>query len=157
MDKENLVSIQFTAEDLAKVNEAIKTIKDVIKPYLVTISTEERKTLPKMNEKTVPFVKKVLEYAGSHPEFAPAYLSIPELQIDVEAFDALVRISKPFEEISTSLVDTAMLTGSEAYVAALSYYNAVKRAVMMNVPGAKVVYEDLKTRFEANGIRKDKQ
>lgn len=41
-----------------------------------------------------------------------------------------------------------MVAGSEAYSAALTYYNTVKQANNMNIPGAKVIYEDLKKRFE---------
>jgi hypothetical protein len=151
MSKENLVSIKLSADELSKINNALKVIQDTLKPYLVTISTDDRKSLPKMNEKTLPFVKKALEYAESHPEFAPSYLSIPELRIDLEAFESLNKISNPFDELSVSLEDTTILCGSEAYVAALSYYNAVKQAVKMNVAGAKTVYDDLKVRFEQNG------
>ena len=153
MSKENLVSIEIPDSDAAKIAEALNTVKTVLKPYLVSISTEERQTLPKMNEKTVPFVKKVLDYAGSHPEFAPSYLSVPELKKDVDAFEALIKIGKPLEEIAVAITDTTILCGSEAYTAALSYYNAVKQAVRQNVPGAKVIFDDLKTKFEANGTR----
>jgi hypothetical protein len=156
MSKENLVSIKLTAEEVNKLNEGLKLIKEVLTPYLVTISTDDRKSLPKMNEKNLPFVKKALEYAETHPEFAPSYLSVAELRIDLEAFEALNRFARPLEKLNVSLEDTTILCGSEAYVAALSYYNAVKQAVKMNVAGAKVIYEDLKTRFEANGPRPSK-
>ncbi len=51
---------------------------------------------------------------------------------------------------------TVMETGGESYVNALSYYNSVKQATKMNVPGAKSIYEDLRKRFEksksGNGV-----
>ena len=59
-------------------------------------------------------------------------------------------------ELYIAIEDTVILAGSEAYVAALSYYNAVKQAVKMNVAGAKVIYDDLRTRFEGNGPRSAK-
>jgi hypothetical protein len=40
-----------------------------------------------------------------------------------------------------------MLAGSEAYQAALVFYKSVKMAAAHDVPGAKAVYEELKTRF----------
>jgi hypothetical protein len=40
-----------------------------------------------------------------------------------------------------------MLAGSEAYIAALAYYNSVKQAAKMNVPGARAIYDDLSKRF----------
>jgi len=153
MSKENLVSFTITPEDLGKINAALKTISEVLKPYLVSISTEDRQALPKMNERTTPFVKKVLEYARVHPEFAPSYLNLSELEKDVDAFEALSGVSRPLDELSMALGDTAIQCGSEAYVASLAFYNALKQAVKMNVPGAKVIFEDLKTRFESNGVK----
>lgn len=46
--------------------------------------------------------------------------------------------------------DTIMMAGSEAYIAALMYYNSIKRVAAENVPGAKAIYDDLKVRFEIN-------
>jgi hypothetical protein len=40
-----------------------------------------------------------------------------------------------------------MVARSEAYQAALVFYNAVKAATAQDIPGAKEVYYDLKTRF----------
>jgi hypothetical protein len=41
-----------------------------------------------------------------------------------------------------------MVAGSEAYLGALSYYNSVKYATKLNVADAKIIYEDLKQRFQ---------
>ncbi len=46
------------------------------------------------------------------------------------------------------LSDTITLSGSEAYTAALAYYNSVKQAAKANVPNTQPVYEDLRKRFE---------
>jgi hypothetical protein len=43
--------------------------------------------------------------------------------------------------------DTTMLAGSEAYQAALVFYNSVKTAATHDVSGAKAVYDELKKRF----------
>ena len=40
-----------------------------------------------------------------------------------------------------------MLSGSEAYIALLAYYNSVKIASRMNIAGATAIYDDLKQRF----------
>ena len=44
-----------------------------------------------------------------------------------------------------------MQAGHEAYESALAFYNAVKVAARNNVPGAKVIYEDLSQRFPGAG------
>jgi hypothetical protein len=40
-----------------------------------------------------------------------------------------------------------MTAASEAYQAALVFYKSVKIAAAQDVPGAKAVYDELKTRF----------
>ncbi|GHU43561.1 hypothetical protein FACS1894190_14190 [Spirochaetia bacterium] len=46
-----------------------------------------------------------------------------------------------------------MAAGSKAYQAALVFYSSVKVAAAQDVPGAKAVYDELKTRFPS-GKRK---
>ena len=43
------------------------------------------------------------------------------------------------------------LSGSKAYVASLAFYNSVKQAATINVPGAKAIGEDVSTRFNGQG------
>jgi hypothetical protein len=127
MPKENAVSIQIPAAELKKMLDAFKTIESVLRPYLIALTPEERKQLPKMSDKTVPFVEKTLDYAKSNPQFAPAYMSIPELKIDIDAVYTLTQVARPIDQLREGLGDTMMLAGSEAYIAALAYYNLSKR------------------------------
>ncbi|MDO1446838.1 hypothetical protein Q0590_11275 [Rhodocytophaga aerolata] len=147
MPKENAVSIQIPAAELKKMLDAFKIIESVLRPYLIALTPEERKQLPKMSDKTVPFVEKTLDYAKSNPQFAPSYMSIPELKIDIDAVYTLTQLARPIDQLREGLGDTMMLAGSEAYIAALAYYNSVKQAAKMNVPGARAIYDDLSKRF----------
>ena len=153
--QENRVSITLAAADAQKIKDAIKAINDVLKPHLIALTNEERKTIPKMGESTLPFVQKVLDYAVSNPPFVPAYIDVPELKIDVDAVGTLLGVLRPLQQLTQNLDDTTMLCGSEAYVASLAFYNSVKQAAKMNVPGAKAIAEDLKVRFEKAGQKKD--
>lgn len=147
MPGENRVSISITPEDQAAINEAIQTLRTKLLPYLISLSPEERRTLPKISDKTIAFVTKVIGYVTTNPEFSPPYLSAPELKKDVEAVTLLRSFFTPLEQYTIGLDDTMMEAGSEAYVMALSYYNSVKQAAKMNVPVAKSIYEDLRERF----------
>jgi hypothetical protein len=71
-----------------------------------------------------------------------------ELMIDVKAYSDLILVYREVDQLCTQLDDTVMMSGSEAYTAALAYYNSVKQAAKMNVPNAKSIYKDLKQRFE---------
>ncbi len=151
MNKENVVSIQIPANDLAEVIAKLKEINDLLKPYLVALTPEERQQVPKMSDKTRPFVDKVVDYAKSNPEFSPSYLNVDELDIDIKAVHDLTAILQVVQPLCNNLKDTEMMLGSEAYVAALTYYNSVKLAAKLNVPSAKAIHEDLSKRFEGQG------
>lgn len=145
---ENRVSIVISPENRALINEALAVIKTILTPYLISLSPEERQNLPKMKDKTIAFVTKTLGYAVSNPEFLPPYLNVPELQKDTDAVNILNSFYIVLQQLLSGVDDTIMEAGSEAYVAALSYYNSVKQAAKMNVKNAKTIYEDLKERFQ---------
>jgi hypothetical protein len=123
----------------------------VLKPYLVALTPAERQELPKMSDGTAPFVQKTLEYAQTNAGFVPAYIDVKELKIDFDAVEALAQIFRPVEQLYFNLNDTMTLSGSEAYVASLAFYNSVKQAAKINVPGAKAIAEDLRIRFAGQG------
>jgi hypothetical protein len=51
------------------------------------------------------------------------------------------------QQLLQGVDDTVMIAGSEAYNQSLVFYNAVKEAARQDIPGAKAIYDDLKTRF----------
>ena len=116
-------------------------------PFVVNLTMEERQTIPKMGDKTVSFVEKSLEYASNNPIFVPPYLNVPELQKDVVLTKQLLPIWQSSRQFFESVDDTCMALGSEAYIASLTFYNTVKQATKLNVPGADAIYQDLKERF----------
>ena len=147
MPQENLVSIEISQEDKQAITDSIQMLKDKLLPYLKSLTIDDRRKLPKMSDGTIPFVQKSLEYAEVNQQFAPAYVDIPEMKKDVEAVSELTQYFRAVEELHEHLDDTIMLAGSEAYVAALAFYNSVKFASKMNQPGAEPIYDDLKQRF----------
>ena len=153
MPQENLVSIVIPPEDVQAVLDAIAVINTKLKPYLIALSKEDRKKLPKMGDRTVPFVEKVIEYATAQPEFIPGYMDLPELKNDFNAVTTLNQMYRPLDQIDSNLNDTLLLSGSEAYKAALQFYNYVKQAAKNNVPDAKVIYDELKKRFESQSAK----
>ena len=152
--QENRISITVSPEDLEALQTAVATMQTILAPYLITLNPTDRQTLAKMNDASLPFVQKVMDYATSNPQFVPAYIDLPELKKDVDAVDTLLQIYRPLEQLFTNLDHTVMLCGSEAYVASLTFYNSVKQAAKLNVLGAEPIANDLKTGFEVQGKKK---
>ena len=148
MSKENVVSIQIPEKELNEIKAQVLAVKARLQGFLISLKPAERQAIAKMSDKTVPFVEKVTEYVHSHPEFVPPFMQTEELLIDVKAYNDLIQINREIEQLCTQLDDTVMMSGSEAYLAALAYYNSVKQAAKMNVPNAKSIYKDLKQRFD---------
>jgi len=151
MTIENRVSIVIPPEVKQTVLLKLTEVDELLKPFLIALNVDERKALPKMADGSTPFVEKTLAYCKTNPQFMPTYVNIPELEIDFNAVTDLTEFSRICDKLTSGLSDTITLSGSEAYVASLSYYNSVKNAAKMNVPGAKAIYEDLKKRFENQG------
>ncbi len=148
MSTENVISIDIPKADVKTVKDALATIQTTLSPYVLALTPEQRKTIPKMSDGTEPFVGKVMDYAISDPQFAPPYMNVPEMQKDFDSVSELMPLMRTVGQLTANLSDTTMMAGSEAYIAALSYYNSVKMAAKMNIPGAKAIYDDLKKRFE---------
>jgi hypothetical protein len=143
---ENKVSIEISQEAIKKITDSIEVILQNL-PKLVNLKTEERSHLLKLGDKSLAFVTKCLEYAIQNPSVVPAFLDVNEFKKDVESFTNFQKILYPLQQLTEMADDTAMLTGSEAYTAALIFYNAVKVAVKAGVPGMKNIEDDLKERF----------
>jgi len=152
---ENKVSITISDESSANILGAVEIIQQNL-PVLINLTEEERQTLAKMGDKSVAFVSKNLEYAKQNPHVVPSFLDMPEFEKDVNAVADLSKILKPLRQLVEKLDDTTMQSGSEAYTAALIFYNAVKGAAKAGVPGMKTIYEDLKARFPGRGKKDSK-
>ncbi|WP_339903577.1 hypothetical protein [uncultured Cyclobacterium sp.] len=153
MITKNAVSIQFPEADLRAVKEALATLKTILGPQLIALSPSERQTVPKMSDGTLPFVEKVMDYAQSDSQFLPPYVDLQELEKDWLAVKELMPLLRDLQQLESNLNDTLMMAGSEAYVGALSYYNSVKYGAKVNAADAKVIYEDLKQRFDKSANR----
>ncbi|MFA4921783.1 MAG: hypothetical protein WC611_06630 [Candidatus Neomarinimicrobiota bacterium] len=151
MSTENLISVEITPEDKTAIEAAIKVLEEKLMPYLTALTPAQRKSLPKMSDKTAPFVDKVKEYFTTAPEFIPVFVSLAEFNKDYDANTLLTAFLRRLEPVTGGLSDTMLLTGSECYKPSLAYYNSVKQAAKMNVLAAKEIYNELKKRFEGQG------
>lgn len=151
---DNKISIQISDKDLKAAKDAIKVLTTTLNPLLITLTNTERITTPKMGDGTEPFVEKSLEYFKSNPEFALPYLDVVEMEKDFKASKELRNLLNPLEQLIQRLDDSILQAGSEAYVTSLAYYTGVKNAARMNIPGAKVVHEELRNRFRRKSTLK---
>jgi hypothetical protein len=134
----------------AKVNE----IMALIASCMVPLTPTERQEMAKMGEKTLAFVEKAYAFAKENPHLVPPFLNMDDFDVDFADAHGLWTLVNSIRQLYENVSDTEMAAGSEAYQAALVFYNSVKVAAAQDVAGAKAVYEELKTRFPQRGKRR---
>jgi hypothetical protein len=139
--------IPIPPEVLAQAQANIDATNTLLAPYLLPLTPTERRDLPKMGDKTLSFVEKAQVYAHQYPQLCPSYLDLIGFDTDMTDATGLRKVHIAAKQLSDNIDDTTIVAGSEAYQAALVFYNAIKAAAVQDIPGAKEVYDDLKARF----------
>ena len=147
------MSLNVPDADVQLIRDAVKVLQDKLVPHLIDLGPEERRGLPKMGDKTVPFVSKALDYAREHPYMCPPFVDMDEFARDIAAVDLLLGLQRPLSQVMDMVDDSLLLAGSEAYSAALACYQGVKVAARLNIAGAATIADDLGQRFPARASR----
>lgn len=141
------ISAEITNETISQITSDLADIQAKM-PFILNLSPAVKKTMPKLEDGRSPFVSKCLYYARKEPKILPPFTNLDELERDINLFNNLQNIAKEINRLADMINDTRIAAGSDAYVASLSIYNAVKQAAKMNVPGTKPIVDDLKKTFE---------
>jgi hypothetical protein len=132
---------------LTQAQTKINEVAALLTPYIVALTPAERHELPKIGEKTISFVEKAYDFAQQNPKLVPPYLDMAAFGVDFGDAHGLWTLVNSIRQLEENVGDTEMTAGSEAYQAALVFYKSVKMAAAQDIPGAKAVYEELRTRF----------
>ncbi len=122
---QNRIDATLSAANKDKVLQHIQEIKSTLN-FLIDLSADELKSLPRMGDKSRAFVTQALTIAEQDDSFLPRSFDVAEMRKDVELADALLPILTAFSSLTELLSDTYTLAGSEAYVSALIVYQAAK-------------------------------
>lgn len=154
MSQSNQIEVRIPEADLAEIKAGIEMLRTKLLPHLQTLTSKERLEMPKMGDKTVAFVQKSYDYARTNGPLAPPYMDLEGMAVDMAAVRELHDMTRRLEPVMEALHDSLALSGSEAYQAALVFYNAVKAAAKTKASGAAAIYADLSTRFPSTTSRK---
>ena len=146
---ENVVSINMDEAKQNRIKDALEVLKVELLPILISLSSKDRLSKVKVNDKSLPFVEKALAYAEKYPNMLPPSMNIPELKTDLESMKLLRNFLVTTKQISQGLEDTAMQAGSEAMQMALLLYGQFKQSAALGLVGAKGAVEDMGKRFQS--------
>ncbi|MDZ8095054.1 MAG: hypothetical protein RMZ42_24400 [Nostoc sp. DedQUE05] len=141
------IAATLSPQDIQEIKAALQTVQKKM-PFLITLSTEERRKLVKMGDKSLAFVNNSITAAQSNREILPATFDVEELVQDYQLAAALTELLISMQQLTEQVDDTLMAVGSEAMTSSLTVYDYVKTA-SKKTPGLKTVAEQLGERFKA--------
>jgi hypothetical protein len=153
---ENQISVSLTDAQWQEAETAVQTLKKLFEGQLVTLTPKQRQAITKMGSGSLSFTEKAADYARSNPELLPPHVPVEEFEIDLKAARKLNVLFQALSQFVAQLDDSMLLSGSEAFTAARTYYAAAKVAAKTNSAGAKVIASDLAVRF-ARSAKPDDQ
>ena len=96
----NLISATISAETLAQIETKVNEIRQLLSPYLVNLTAEEKAKLPKMSDKSVSFVSKVVEYTKTNPNLVPPMMDKEEMEKDFKLNQSLQPVFQTLKQLS---------------------------------------------------------
>ena len=139
-----------TAAQITAVKTALQTIGTNL-PFLIGLTSEERVLLPAIDVNNKAFTEDAINAGINNAALLPAYLSVGNMQNDLNLFNQLDEIIILVKQLLEKLEDTQLLAGSESYSAALMLYKLFGSAADAGMPGADAVNTQLKQRFAGQG------
>lgn len=141
-------NISAVVSDADKTNFKLKIQEALaLLPFLINLSPEERRNLPKMGNNRSNFVRQLIRAADNNPDVLPAYFNLAELKKDVALYAALKDIVIVVQQLLEKMEDTRLAVSSEAYTKALQGKELFAAANRDN-PGLDVVVADLEEYFQ---------
>jgi len=131
-------AILHTAQ--TKLDEAA----DILKPYFGTLSSSGRRILDKMGPDSIKFLEMSYELALGNPEFFPGSMNIVIFGEDLSAVRELMVLAAKLNQLKHTISDIEITTGGRALEAALAFYQTLKIAAWHDIPGTRIIYDELK-------------
>lgn len=144
---DNLISVEFTAQETADILAACATLESILTSKTVNLTPTQRQQYGRVRYEMEIWVSKASNYMTQHPQLVPAFIDQAEHQKDVAAHAVLNPIIDRIENIRQMTLDTNLLVGSDLYTNCMAFYRSVKMAAKSNAPGASTIYADLKQQF----------
>ena len=146
MSRDNRLSAALDAAAIDTIRTSVQTIRAQL-PFLVSLTPQERKELPKMGEKSIGFDEKCIAYMQSNPEFLPGFVDTAEVDKDRALRTQMLRFAAELRSLAQQVDDSLTVLGSEIWMADLAYYQSAREGARRGRAGAQGIYDDLRSRF----------
>lgn len=123
----DLIHGELPTEQQQAVLQALADLQSKL-PFLIDLTVEDRRSLPKMGDKSRAFVDQGLVLANQNENILPRNFDLDEYRRDVALVRQLEPIVLAVKQFASRLDDTYLAAGSDAYSQTLVVYQAAKLA-----------------------------
>jgi len=147
MALENLISIEFTQEELTNLDAHLDGINQILNGKTVNLTPEQRRQYGSIGNQNKLIVDKAKNYMEQYPDWIPSFLDKTEFDRDYAARQQMEQRTQRLQNLTQQLLDTKTLLDHDNYTNSLSFYRMMRYLAGENEAGAKTVYEDMKVLF----------
>lgn len=122
---QNLVSLDFSADDIAAIDRALETLEAKFARFVV-LTPDQIRHLTKMGDKSEAFCREAAVVLEDNPKLIPPGFSVAELRQDVTDLDLMRPRFLRLRELMAKANSTEMALGSDIINAALEGYGYMK-------------------------------
>jgi len=148
---ENLISIEFTTDELQTLDTALDNIATVLKGKTVNLTPDERQQYGSIAEQNKLFVNKAKTLMEQNVQHIPNFLDKSEFDKDYAARQQIENRLNRLSGLAEQFTDTKIVLDHDNYFNALTFYRNIKFLSGENVPGATTLHKELKQFFHSKG------
>lgn len=123
----DLVKGELTPEQQQAVLQVLQDLQAKL-PFLIDLTAEDRRNLPKLGDKSRAFVDQCLVAANQNEGMLPRNFDLDEYRRDVGLFKQMEPVVMAMRQFSSRVEDTFLAVGSDAYSQSLVVYQTAKLA-----------------------------
>jgi hypothetical protein len=146
MATQNLISAVLAPEAKEDILAKLADIRGKLN-FLMSLKAGDIQTLIKVGNNYAPFLDKSAATLKAHPEIMPSTFNAEEFRKDYQLGKDLSPIVDQIGELAISIENTLTAANSDAMVAALEIYRAVKDQAD-KVPGLTLVSDEMSAFFK---------
>ncbi len=154
---ENLSQVVFTEEELAKMDNALKALTEVLADKATRLSPDERRQYGSIAEQNKLFVNKAKKLMEQYPQYIPPFVDKAEFDRDYTSRTQLENRFTQLKRITELFSDTKVLLDHDNYTNALSFYRNIKYLNSEKIAGIETLYQELKQFFAKSNLKSEEK
>lgn len=148
MALDNLISVQFTDEELERLSASIAEINAILSGKVVNLTPDERRQYGSIADRNKVLVDKAKFYMEKSPDTLPRTIDKEEFDRDYVAREQLETPLRELTVVMEKIRDTKTLLDFDNFQATLAYYRYVKYLSEQNEPGTTSIYQDMRQHYQ---------